>query len=167
MLLYFFGLIYLLQAPACTSVAALVLTPLVLAFLIMLGGVTSPNNLDYTSANAPLLAFCAVPLLLFLLFTSWGALTLLVVLELSGMCFAIFAVSSQTHYDHYAINALFWASEISCFLITIGISLLLNFNGATLIAQLPYMQGTELRWACAPALVLIISGIFIKIGIQP
>ena len=110
-LMCLFATLCTLQKPALASTATFVLCLLVLALLAMLGGIITQYGLDSAGVGTPALVFCAVPGLLFLLYYCWGALVLLILLELSGVVFAIFAVSSQTHYDHYAINALFWASQ--------------------------------------------------------
>jgi hypothetical protein len=154
-----------LQKPALASAATLVLCLLVLALLAALGGIVAQYGLDSAGVGTPALVFCVVPGLLFLLYCCWGVLVLLILLELSGVVFAIFAVSSQTHYDHYAINALFWASAVSCFLITMGLSLLLGHNGASLAPQAHCTGGVG--FVCISATVLILAGVFVKVGVQP
>jgi hypothetical protein len=106
-LISYFAVLCTMQKPALASMVALVLALFVLTLLVMLGGVIAQCGRDSAGTGAPALAFCAIPGLLFLLHANWGAMVLLILLELSGMVFAVFAVSSQTYYDHYAINALF------------------------------------------------------------
>jgi hypothetical protein len=99
-------------------------------------------------------------------FLKLGVLSLLLVLEISSLCFAIFAVSSLSFYDPFSINSFFWASALVSIMLTMGIMLFM-FKGAPVISVWSLTLSIVDNWVVYISEFLIITASFVKLGIQP
>lgn len=161
----FYGALVVSLPTTAVSADIIALSLTICAALLASSAAVEFDNVDVARSNSIASAMAPVPLILTTCAMSQSALALLIVLELSSLCFAGLFFAHELSIDTHAVNSFFWASAIVSFSLLLGLSSL-AVEGSVVAAA---------HWSASGkhSLVELVFGIttstaiLTKLGVQP